>query len=111
MTLRAMFGRDREADPDVALRCRDDLRIDPDKLSVQVDERAAGVPLVDGRVGLEEVLVAAVANRRSALRADDAHRHRLADAERIANRQHDVADLHLVGVTQRERREVRAPRP
>ena len=67
---------------------------------LRVDQRAAGVALVDRRVGLDEVLVAAVAAAagRPALRADDPHRHGLADAERVADREHDVADAHLVGV-------------
>ena len=64
-----------------------------------VHERAAGVALVDRRIGLQEVFVAAIAEaRRAALGADDTHRHRLADAERVANREHDVADAHRVRV-------------
>ena len=56
-----------------------------------------------GGVGLEEVLVAAVADAgRASLRADDAHRHGLADAERVADRQHDVADADLVRVADGE---------
>ena len=45
---------------------------------------------------------------RPTLRADDAHRHRLADAERIADRQHDVADADGIGVTERQRLQIRA---
>ena len=97
--------RDGEADPDVAVRARQDLRVDADQLALGVHERAAGVAVIDRRVGLQEVLVAAVADgRRPPLRADDPHRHRLADAERIADREHDVADLHRVGVAERDRR-------
>ena len=58
-------GRDREADADVAARLRNDLRVDADQLSLGVDERAAGVAMVDGRVGLQEVLVAAAADASS----------------------------------------------
>ena len=39
-----------------------------------------------------------------ALRRDDAHRHGLADAERIADREHDVAEPQLRRVAERERR-------
>ena len=59
------------------------------------------LPWLIGRVGLDEVLVAAVAaavTGRPPLRADDAHRDGLADAERVADRERDVADAHLVGV-------------
>src|SRR5438876_497790 len=86
--------RNREADADVAVVAREDLRVDPDQLALRVDERAARVAVVDRRVGLEEVLVAAVADAgRPSLRADNAHRDRLADAQRVAHREHDVADL------------------
>jgi hypothetical protein len=34
----------------------DDGRIDADELAARVDERAAGIPGVDGRIGLNEVL-------------------------------------------------------
>ena len=65
------------------------------------------LPWLIARVGLQEVLVAAVAEAGlRALGADDARRHGLADAERVADRQHDVADLHRVGVAEHERRQV-----
>ena len=48
------------------------------------------------------------APRRASLRADDAHRHGLADAERVADREHDVADADLVGVAERQRLQVGA---
>ena len=96
-------GGDGEADPDVAARGREDLRVDADQLAARVDERAAGVALVDGRVGLEEVLEAAVADaRRASLGADDAHGDGLADAERVADGERDVADAHAVGVAERQ---------
>src|SRR6185295_7030125 len=38
--------RDREPDADVAAGRREDLRVDPDQLAAQVDERAARVALV-----------------------------------------------------------------
>ena len=37
------------------------------------------------------------------LRADDAHRHRLPEAQRVADRQHVVADAHAIRVAQRAR--------
>ena len=55
---------DREADADVAARGRQDLGVDAHELAGGVDEGAARVALVDGRVGLQEVLEAAVARRR-----------------------------------------------
>ena len=67
-----------------------------------IHERAARVAGVDGRIGLDEVLVALDAERVAAGGADDAHRDGLADAERIADGEHDVADLGLARVAERE---------
>src|SRR5262249_30543307 len=84
----------READADVAVRVRQDLRVDSDELALRVHERAAGVAVIDRGVGLEEVLITTVASPgRTALRADDAHRDGLANPERVADRQHDIAHL------------------
>ncbi len=102
ITWRAMLAGIAKPMPMLPFGHRQDLRVDADELALRVDERAARVAVVDRRVGLQEVLVAAVADAgRSALRADDAHRDRLADAERVADREHDVADLHGVGVAER----------
>ena len=74
------------------------------------DQRAAGVALVDRGIRLDEVLEAPspLRRRRAPLGADDAHRHGLADAERVADREHDVADAHRVGVAERQRLQVGA---
>ena len=62
MTLRRHVRRNREADADVAAGARQDLRVDADQLALGVHQRAARVAVVDRRVGLQEVLVAAVAD-------------------------------------------------
>ena len=55
-------GGDGEADADVAAAAGEarghDAGVDADDLAPHVDERAAAVAAVDGRVGLDEVLVA-----------------------------------------------------
>ena len=80
----------------------------PIELALRRHQRAARVALVDGRIGLQEVLVAAVAGARgAALRAQDPHRHGLAHAKRVAHRQDDVADARPVGVAERQRRQAR----
>ena len=58
MTLLRHVRRNREADADVAAGARQDLRVDADQLALRVHQRAAGVAVVDRRVGLQEVLVA-----------------------------------------------------
>ena len=98
--------RNREADADVRIDGREHLGVDPDHFALRVHQGAARVAVVDRRIGLQEVLVAAVAVAiaragRPALGAHDPHRHRLADAKGVAYRQHDVANLRVVGVAKR----------
>jgi hypothetical protein len=62
-------------------------------------------------VGLDEVLVARVVvaelfAEHAVLRAHDAHRHRLPEAEGVADREHVVADAHVIRVAQRDGLEV-----
>ena len=84
----------------------DDPGVDAHQPPFGIDQRPAGVARVDGRVGLNEVLVAVDAEATAPQRADDAHRDGLADAERIADGQDHVAHLQLVAVCQRDRRQV-----
>ena len=56
------------------------------------------LPGIDRGVGLDEELVVGDADLRARQRRDDAVRHRLPDAERIADGEHQVADLQLVGI-------------
>ena len=106
MTWRAMFDGIAKPMPMFASTGESISALIPIDLALRVHERAARVAVVDRRVGLQEVLVAAAAvaiarSGRPALRADDPHRHRLADAERVADREHDVAHLRVVGVAER----------
>jgi hypothetical protein len=57
-----------------------------------VDQRAAGIAGIDRRIGLDEELIVGDADLRARQRRDDAMRHGLADAERIADGEHHVAD-------------------
>ena len=99
-------GRNRKPDADVAASRRKDLRINPDQLSAGVDQSAAGIALVNGRVGLQKVLKAAIASAgRAALGADDAGGDRFADSERVADRETNVAHPHLVGIGKPQHRQ------
>ena len=84
-------ARDGEADADAAARRREDRGVDADHLALGVEGRAAGIAVVHRRVDLQEVVVGAGADV-AAARRDDARRHRAAEAERIADRDHPVAD-------------------
>ena len=89
---------DGKADAQRATAARIDGRVDAQQLAACIHQRAARVARVDGRVGLDEVLEGVDAQLRAAQRRDDAHRHCLAHAERVADGQHHVADRDVVAV-------------
>ena len=75
-----------------------DRGVDADHLALQVEERAAGVARVDGRVGLEEVEIAARIEALhvlagAPLRRKDARRYGVRQAEGVADGDDPVADL------------------
>src|SRR5262249_47471051 len=67
-----------------------------------VNQRAARVAGIDGSVGLDEIFVVLDAESAALSSADDTGCHSLADAERIADRQNLIADLHLGRVADRD---------
>jgi hypothetical protein len=102
------IDRDRKADALDTGRAgvfRQHRGVDADQFAGRVHQRAAGVALVDGRVGLDEVLEGRDAELAAAGGADDAVRHGLRQAQRAADRQHFVADLQPVGASQRHHRQ------
>src|SRR6185437_12963921 len=90
---------DREADADRAARRRDDRRVDADHVAVHVEQRPARIAAIDRGIGLNEIVVGAGIDV-AVPRRNDAYRHRTAEAERVANRHHPVADAHLVGIAE-----------
>jgi len=67
-------GVDRHGKPDalIAARTGGDGRVDPDHFAANIQQRAAAVAGIDGRVGLQEVLeLGRVARNIALLRADD----------------------------------------
>ena len=95
--------RDGKTDADIAAAGRQDRRIDADDPALQVDQWTARIAGVDRRVGLDEILVAFDAETAAPERADDARGHGLAETERVADRQHEIADLQPVGIADRDR--------
>ena len=79
----------------------------PIQVAGGIGQRAAGVAGVDRRIGLDEILEGVDAELRAAERRDDAHRHLWADAEGVADGEHDVADADAVHAAERDRREAR----
>ena len=97
--------RDCEADPLVAAVVGGDRRVDPHHLTGEVDQRSAGVARVDGGIGLEE-LGPLHAAEFAPLAADDPRADGRLQLEGIADGDHPIADLHLVGVAKLRHREV-----
>jgi hypothetical protein len=84
------LGRgDREPDTDRPAGRRIDCGINPDHLPLHVKQRAARIPFVDRRIGLDEIVVCFLLDI-AAARGDDARRHRSGQTERVADRQNPV---------------------
>ena len=77
----------------------------PTELAAKIDQRAARIARIDGGVGLDEELIVGDADLGARHRRDDAVGHGLADGERIADGEHEVADLQRVGIGEFERGE------
>ena len=96
--------RDREADAFVAAGGAGDGGVEADDFAAEIHERAAAVAGVDGGVGLNEVLqfevFVAEVEVVATFGADDAAGHALAEAERAADGEHEVADLELVAIAE-----------
>jgi hypothetical protein len=70
-----------------------DGRVDADDARLAVGQRAAGIARVDRGVGLDEILEAVAADAGAAEGAHDAGRDRVLQAERVSDRDDEVADL------------------
>ena len=88
-----------------------DRAVDADDFAADVHERSTRVARIDGGVGLNEVLDAALVAvgevQRAALCADDSLRHgeREVLAERVADREHPFAHARRITVAERCRRQ------
>ncbi len=74
-------------------------------MPIGIDQRAAGIAGVDRRVRLDEILEGVDAEMIAAQCRDNPHRDGLADPKRVADGEHDVADLGVVDPRQRDRRQ------
>ena len=113
MTQLRGVDRDREAD---RLRAADDRGVDADHLAARVQQRPARVARVERRVGLDHVRdqPAGAGAHAASERADDARGDGVLEAERVADRDRDLAALERVerpsasGASERPRRRRRA---
>ena len=85
--------------------------VDGDELALQVDEGAAGIAGIDGRVDLNEVLENLVADVGAHQRTHDPHGCGALQPERTADRDDDVPDLQVIGIAERHEWEVRGIDP
>src|SRR5262249_13388450 len=69
-----------------------DLRIHTDNFTLEIEQRAAGIPGVDRRIGLDERDVG-ITRQRARLGADDARGHSIFETERLADRHDPLANL------------------
>src|SRR6202012_3298084 len=91
--------RNGEADADAAARRREDHRVHADDLALDVEGRAAGVAAIDRRVDLDEVRIRTISD----IAADGRHDtggDGVGETERIADRDHPIADAHLAVVAE-----------
>src|SRR5215467_8986367 len=93
---------DRETDALRTSARRKNHAVDADQIAARVDQCAAGIAEIDCGIGLNEILEGVDAEMIAAERADDAMRDRVAKAERVAEREHRIADLHAVQRSQRD---------
>src|SRR6516162_7006734 len=96
-----LHGRsgDGKGDAYRAARGGEDGGIDTDHVAVDVEGRAAGIAFIDRRIDLNEVVVRTGPNVATSSR-DDAGGHGAAEAERIADRDHPLAEPQRIGVAE-----------
>jgi hypothetical protein len=82
--------------------CEKIVLLMPIRLPAMSTSAPPGVAGIDRGVGLDEILEPVDAEVIAAERADDAERHRVAEAERIPDRENEVADLHAVERAERD---------
>ena len=78
---------------------REDRGIDPNHLAFEVEHRSARIAAVDRGIGLDEVVIGAGIDIAMA-RRDDTCSDRTAEAVRVADRDHPLADAGTVGITE-----------
>src|SRR5215831_11623575 len=88
----------RKADAGIGVARAHERGVDADQIAAEIDKRAAGMAWIEGGIGLDEILVLLDADVGAVQSADYPGSHGLADLEWIADGEHEVADLDLVGI-------------
>ncbi|MPN28146.1 hypothetical protein SDC9_175585 [bioreactor metagenome] len=100
------IDRDRERQTHEPPSAAIDLRVDPDDLAFQVEQRPAGVTRIDRDIGLDEGHEIFV-GQAAILCADNACGDRLLEAKGRADRQHPLPYLQTRRITQPHDRQTR----
>ena len=87
-------SRHGEGDADIAAGGREDRGVHADDLAVQIEGRATGIAAIHRGVDLQ--IVVGTRSDVAVMGRDDACRHRSAEAERIADREHPVTDAGIL---------------
>src|SRR5690349_5824726 len=97
-------ARNGESDAFTPARLRQDKSVDADHTAVGIEKRASAVAGVDRRVGLnvDHGIVGLDLARHG---THDAHGHRICQAKRVAERQHELALVQLFRIAEREERQ------
>ena len=89
----------RKADPDTAAAGRVDRGVDADHLALHIKRRPSRIAAIDRRIDLQEIIELAGMDV-APTRRDDPGGDAAAEAERIADRDHPVADLSGAAVAE-----------
>ena len=86
--------RYRKSDTDISLAvaATEDRGIDPHQLAAQVDQGTAGIAEIDRGIGLDKILIGLQPKSGAAERGNDTGGNGLAQAEWIADGDHEIAD-------------------
>ncbi|MNE01497.1 hypothetical protein D3C80_939370 [compost metagenome] len=96
----------RKTDTDVAaVRCQN-RGVDTDQLTVQVNQRTAGVTAVNGRIRLDKVFVVFRIQAATAQCRNDTGCHRFTQTKRVTDGDGVIADAQGIGISQLNGRQV-----
>lgn len=98
--LAGIIGRDSKADPFSTAAACIDRGIDADDAAIDIDERAAGITGINGSVGLDKEVKVGDIDGIAGDRGDDAIGYGLSESKGVAEGEHDIADLHGVGIAE-----------
>ena len=83
------------------------IRFSRDILATCIDQRATGITTVDGGIRLDEAFYG-IGTHRTCFRTDDTCRHRGSQVEGITHGQDPLSQLQVIGIADRQRREILA---